>query len=651
MNDRVSYWKFRHGRVKYPISKRIEIREDEPLELFELTPHEPFYIGNLQCEANEQGQFKFNFMTNEQFRCHIGIIEVTAEDGSQFEVDVLPGKFTQREFEILKDELQSVWAGIILDAEGISAVAAMQQSRPANELWDNRARRALQSLLENPPTQLESRQTLVSISRVRQLGTPDIRLVMAKERGLPLQALAPTPTVKTAELYFVRDTLIRLQSLAKRQIGLSEPGSSQYFELLNTSRSISRFLQHPTLDVHPTRCRPTHLMSTDRRLNIFLKLRSALSQLDAPLIIGPGDLRLGVKGIDRIYEIWVFLKVLQAATIIYGSPVSGLEQLATRSNSRNLELHIEDGAEVLFPGDIKISFTPAIFTNQASSWEGLDFLSNPSFENPPIKATPDIMILGPQNDAVVIDAKYRARHYIDKSTVEVHAKYSRFRRNGIGVVAQVIGAHPHSDIAYKFAGYSAQPFVPGHEISEIPWPVPAIIHDDESSSTTIENLVVDLVHELQIPALPVLGRIETHPVAPVRSDELASRPQNIKWGRNPNMAIIDVMWLYDVMNSRQLDFPRLAERCQRERGCHGIFVALKRYEGNSFINLAQQHGWEVVFGEDRQDVLSEVRKLISKSSPEEIVMISNKQDFLDISKDFTLNAENMRDDQQLPLFR
>lgn len=651
MSDRVASWKVRIGRVKYPITKRIELREDEALELFELEPFETFLLGQLECAADELGTFRFNFMTSNEFRCHLGLLTVIANDETSFEINILPGKFTQREFEILKDELQSIWAGIFLEDEGITSVQATRKIRPANELWDNRARRALQSLLENPPTQLQSRQTLVPISRVRQLGAPDIRLVLAKERGLPLQALAPTPTIKTDELYFVRDTLRRLQSLSKRQLGQSEPGTDEYAQLLETTRSITKFLQHPTLDVRPTRCRPTHLMSTDRRLNVFLKLRSALSQMDAPVIVGPGELRLGVKGIDRIYEIWVFLKVLQSAIKQYGAPINGIEQLATRKTGNELDLHIQDGAEVCFPGGIKIAFTPNILSSRTWSWEQLELAPNPILKEPPLRATPDVMILGPNADSIVIDAKYQARHYIDKSTAEVHAKYSRFKRGGIGIVAQVISAHPHSDISFNYAGYSALPFVPGREIPQISWPQAEVQEISNDSPTSVDNLVIELLDELNVPNIPILENTEPRPSTPVQKPIISSRPTNIKWGRNPNMAIIDVMWLYDVMNSRQLDFPRLAERCQIERGCHGIFVALKRYEGNSFINLAQQHGWEVVFGEDRQDVLSEVRKLISKSSPEEIVMISNRQDFLDISKDFTLNAENMRDDQQLPLFR
>ena len=651
MSDRFASWKVRIGRVKYPITKRIELREDEALELFELEPFESFRIGELECTADEQGAFRFNFMTSAEFRCHLGLLTVTANDESNFEINILPGKFTQREFEVLKDELQSIWAGIFLEDEGITSVQATRKIRPANELWDNRARRALQSLLENPPTQLQSRQTLVPISRVRQLGAPDIRLVLAKERGLPLQALAPTPTIKTAELYFVRDTLKRLQSLSKRQLGQSEPGTDEYAQLLETTRSISKFLQHPTLDVRPTRCRPTHLMSTDRRLNVFLKLRSSLSQMDAPVIVGPGELRLGVKGIDRIYEIWVFLKVLQAASKRYGAPVNGIEQLATRKTGNELDLHIEEGAEVLFPGNIKIAFTPHIFSNRTWSWEQLELAPNPILEKPPLKATPDIMILGPKNDSIVIDAKYQARHYIDKSTVEVHAKYSRFKRGGIGIVAQVISAHPHADISYDYAGYSAMPFVPGREIPQISWPEAAVQEISNGSPTSVDNLVIELLDELNVPNIPILENSEPRPSTPVQKPIISSRPAIIRWGRNPNLAIVDVVWLYDVMNSRQMDFPLLNHRCQLRNGCRGVFAALRRYEGSSFINLAQQHGWEIIFGESRQEILSEVRKTISKFSPEEIIMISNRQDFIDISKDFTLNVENMRDDQQLPLFR
>ena len=648
MNSRISTWKYRQARVKYPIRERIDLREDENLELFELEPFEEFHIGNLLCQADEFGQFKFNFMASDEFRCHLGLIPITANDKSGFEVNVLPGKFTQTEFEILKDELQAVWAGIFLDSEGVSAVQAMQQSKKANELWDRRARRALESLLETPPSQLESRPTLVPISRVRQLGTPDVRLVLAKERGLPLQALAPTPTVKSAELYFVRDTLTRLQALAKRQIGYSAPGSKDHFELLETSRSIGKFLRHPTLQVPPTRCRPSHLMSTDRRLRIFLTLRASLAQLDAPIIVGPGDLRLGVKGIDRIYEIWVFMKVLQAAMNIYGQPLSGLENLATQTTSDKLDLHIADGAVVVFPGDIRICFTPSIYTNSQWSWEELDFFPNPIMEKPPMKTTPDVMVLGPNDDAIVIDAKYQARHYIDESTAKVHAKYSRYRRQGRGVVAQVLSAHPHADISYQYAGYSALPFVPGHEIPELPWPKASIPQDALVSPTSVETLLTELVQEHEVPIIPILGQPETNPAATTTRTPTTSRPSTIRWGRNPGVAIIDLAWVFDVMNNRKVDFGRLAKQCQIDRGCVGVVATITRHESSAFINFARQSGWKVIHGEQRQDVLAATRSLLNELTPEEVIMVSNRQDFLDVSQDFMIQSEYIRVPEQFP---
>ncbi|MEI6404125.1 MAG: hypothetical protein WCP59_18275, partial [Actinomycetota bacterium] len=96
-----------------------------------------------------------------------------------------------------------------------------------------------------------------------------------------------------------------------------------------------------------------------------------------------------------------------------------------------------------FPGGIRVVFNPAVRTNPLSSWAGLELSPAPNTVSALNLATPDVLVLGPRNDALVIDAKYRARFLVDVAAVEIHMKYSPFRRGGEGVVANVVAAHPH----------------------------------------------------------------------------------------------------------------------------------------------------------------------------------------------------------------
>ena len=75
-------------------------------------------------------------------------------------------------------------------------------------------------------------------------------------------------------------------------------------------------------------------MRTDPRYRQVLAVYRALDQPYLHATEGPGELRLGVRGMVRLYEYWVYLQVLQAAREMYG-PL--LEPGSTSSLSNNAE--------------------------------------------------------------------------------------------------------------------------------------------------------------------------------------------------------------------------------------------------------------------------------------------------------------------------
>ena len=77
--------------------------------------------------------------------------------------------------------------------------------------------------------------------------------------------------------------------------------------------------------------------------------------------------------------------------------------------------------------------------------------------------TPDVVVLrlGPTPAAVVFDAKYVGRHWVEREAAKLHAHYSRIRWQGKPVVRHVLAAHPHNGIDYLWAGYGSVPMIPG----------------------------------------------------------------------------------------------------------------------------------------------------------------------------------------------
>jgi hypothetical protein len=618
-------WRIEIGR-KAPqrISTLVPIKEGERFVLRGLEPLQPIRVGRIDFLSDENGSFALALSDHEDFRCHVGLLEIRSENGTGFELDVEPGKLSRERFEILRDDLQNAWANVVLDPDGSTSTSAM--STPADQLWDQRTKNAIESILAVPPTRLELLPTYTPIDRARQISTPTSTLVEARQNGRPIQALAPTPVPCTRELGFVRDVLIRLRALAARQRYFANEGSDLESRLHATIESISRCLEHPTLRVQRTDLRPTHLMRSDRRLRRVLELRSALAETSVPVVEGPGELRLGLAGLDRLYEMWVFLAILRAAAQRYGPPSTGIEDLAHRLPGDRIRLHLADQTSVDFPGGITVVFNPSIRSNPRFSWAGLELSPSPCGSSFVGLATPDVLILGPHQDGLVVDAKYRARHLIDEAAVEIHAKYSRIRRHGNGVISHVMAAHPHDSLSFRYAGYSMVPFAPGLEFPKIPWPSS---HSIISVAPQPEDARYNVV-----PGSSKADRAD-QPAAPRAVDSFSfEKSERVSTTgsllKNPDLVIVDQAWTHDELGrSRRLDLRLFAQYVGLGPKTPGYFVGFAGSGMDSFHRAAQQAGWRVEPVEEVDSIFTAAEDLMFRHNASQVLLVSGRQRLVD----------------------
>lgn len=165
----------------------------------------------------------------------------------------------------------------------------------------------------------------------------------------------------------------------------------------------------------------------------------------------------------RLYEYWVYLKVLLACEEAYGAPTfPGYAALAVPLGRARHRLELLPGTTVTFPGPVHVAFEPRI-TARGDGWMGIEYVPHPDPDRQQLAATPDVVVYRPGHipGMTVIDAKYVARHWVEAAAASLHAKYSRMRTAGTPLVRMVTAAHPHAGLATTWAGYGYQPFVPG----------------------------------------------------------------------------------------------------------------------------------------------------------------------------------------------
>jgi len=271
--------------------------------------------------------------------------------------------------------------------------------------------------------------------------------------------------------------------------------------------------------------------------------RQELLNADVALTEGPGELRLGVKALDKLYEYWVFLTVVEQVRQMAGEPTPpGTAVLHRRLTGRKVRLELAPGTEVRFEGGITVAFSPTITSSGRGSWKSLELAGyhREAELRSPALITPDVVVSRESADGqvrlFVIDAKYRARHKVDPALNEIYLKYSRIRQAGRPVVAAVIAAHPHHDLDVRWPGQWSLPFVPGAESPPRFLPTSWMPHAVDTPIATV-NAAADVVpDDTDSSIAQVLDRVFTPQGAPplrsaseirVRSNLTRSEAQSV----------------------------------------------------------------------------------------------------------------------------
>lgn len=477
------------------------VHESSKLELRGFAANELVEIGVVQWRADFEGCIKVSLSQCKELQGHLGYVEVWRENGlCAGEIFVVPDKMSAAAYEELRADLERIWVGLIFDPQGIGSLPAKMPD--PQDLW-----RAIESPLRDiaaePRTVLDrgvGMKRLEAVRRPKEISVSVLRasaslaqLVAVKasaarhpsargkggqlsfddllaSRAQPLYVQRPgrcstiERRVDVPENALVAETLRRLAAYSRRHPKGREVASRATKALDSPPFSICGYL---TSGLESARLRTRH-DSRYRRIDSVLRI---LDRPEAHATEGPGEARMGVEGIIRLYEYWVFLQVLIACSEKYGPPQEpGFSVLSEMTQVGTTKLTIPNSATVTFNSDVHVGFEPEIFSS-GLGWQGLENVPHPDNRKSQNRITPDVVVFrsGEEPSAVVFDAKYVGRPFVEFAAAKIHAAYSRMRLRGVPVVRNVFAVHPHIGIDFHWAGYGSIPLVPGKETDLTPF--------------------------------------------------------------------------------------------------------------------------------------------------------------------------------------
>jgi hypothetical protein len=317
------------------------------------------------------------------------------------------------------------------------------------------------------------------------------------------------------------------------------------------------------------------------------------------------------------------------------------------------------GTTVDFPNGIHAVFAPRISQSGRNSWNSLELAALPPSTGivTPAAVEPDIVVQcdAAGGEVIVIDAKYRARHLVDYALWEVHRKYGRFRRNGVGVVAKVIVAHPHDNLVLRWAGQAALPFVPGGHIDTDIWPggwmnvatspqpfavigkAPAGDPDPDTPATAQEDGEPQPVGVVEptTPAEPV-------PLQQVLLQQPASPSVRIQ---DVDLVICDQYWTASVLAGRRLDL--LSLRMNASVGKPSYLVGSNHGNLGRLHDAAYHRGWNIAVTNERDKFLDKVEELVHRHRPKVVTIISEHSDVIELLRSTGCIVDVMDDIEDL----
>lgn len=450
----------RAGRAWQPLASGSDpplVPESGALQLRGFDGGEEVMLGPLTYCAGADGCLSLRLSAEDGVRGHLGLIEVRRESGETVgEIEVVPDKVSEAAYELLRADLERTWVGLLFDPDGIGRLRGVLPS-PV-ELW-REIEQPLREIAAEPRSVIASREGTRRLESVRRPCELTAGVVRASRLDRAGRSRVLSRAVDTPENTLVAETLRRLAFYARRRADGLEV-AARAGRLMRSEPFAS--CAAPRRGMEAARLRVLHDVRY-RRVDRVLRI---LDRPEAHATEGPGEVRLGVKAIVRLYEYWVFLQVLEACRERYGPPDEpGFSILGRRSRSGTVRLGMPAGATVSFPGDVHAAFEPRI-TASGRGWQGLENVPHPDRGLAQNLITPDVVILrrGAEPALVVVDAKYVGRHWADYEAAKIHTRYSRIRLDGKPVVRNVLAAHPHRDKDSLWAGYGLVPMIPGESV-------------------------------------------------------------------------------------------------------------------------------------------------------------------------------------------
>ena len=441
-----------------------QISESARLELRGFTNGEDFWLGPLAAKADQLGEFKIRSHDNHKLKGHLGYVEVMRQSGHVVgEFEIVPDKMSETNYQALRSVLEQVWAGLLFDPEGVSGLSAKLPS-PV-DLWKH-IEQPLREIAAEPRSVLArgvGAKRLEAIRRPAELTASVLRASAALFAGAdtqrPGRGNVLVRDVNIPENALVAETLRRLVIYARRTPSGADVATRAQRLLRSYPFSACSWYHG---DIATAHARIRH----DPRYQRVDQVRQVLEGPQSFATEGPGDARLGVKGISRLYEYWVFLQVLIACEQKYGAPIKpGFDVLGSQTTAGVTRLEIPENTTVDFNGNIHVAFEPRI-DSAGTGWQNLENVPHPEPNLAQTAIKPDVAVLrlGVDPVAVIFDAKYVNRHWVEREAAKIHARYSRVRLNGKPLVRQVFAAHPHPGIDFVWAGYGSIPMIPGQPV-------------------------------------------------------------------------------------------------------------------------------------------------------------------------------------------
>lgn len=560
-----------------------QVTESSPIRLTGLPSGTGVTLAGVELRSDANGTVEVVPKDDDRFEGHVGLVEVLVEGRLVGEIEIIPDKFSEPQYQRLRAELQRVWTDLVFDPVGAASVEAGPP--PANVLWQ-RLRPHVASILEHPSETLRIGQGVRRFDQVRRASELTPAVLRTRDRGGSALSRVLERSSDTAESHLAGATLALLRNHARR----SDPDLARHLERLLTNRLFARADQPVA--------RITWGMRSDRRYREFLAVHRLLRRPELAPTEGPGELRLGVKALPRLYEYWAFLQVLLAAIERYGQPLTGsLDQLAVPTGGNRRRLELVPGTTVTFPGDIHVAFEPSIRAN-GRGWMDLEYVPHPDPERSQLRATPDVVVFRATERPwlTVFDAKYVGRSWVEMAATRTHEKYARMRWHGNPVVRDVLVLHPHVGLSARWSGYGHTWANPD---STPPLPLPLAGGADAPTPTRS--------------AVDRPDRPERSPRSTPRSPEADRSEATTAVGGGPVTVVADQYWMHQQLGSRRIDLRDLSAHTSRPAASRRIVVMPRLGQLISFAAAAEARGWEVHWTDsyERADQLEAIREIIA----------------------------------------